>query len=252
MPQPTLRLHLQNPYQSTCEARVTAIHPDKGIATTATTAFAESGGQEGDHGVLFTDAGVGIPFFDTQKGPGRLLLIDNFPSIQVDTPVYHKVRPEDLAQFSVGQSVRIVIDIERRVRLTVSHSGIHAVLYGLERIKPAIYPLIKGCSIRPDTARLDFSLDSDSKFTEEELAEARDFTNRMIAENWEASTYPHPTEPEAMYWRCGDVVWACGGTHLSFLGGIGEVVTVKKSLGAKMQRVSFTFPNAVFNKEAYT
>ncbi len=244
MRQITQRLHLQRPFLATCEARITEIHHEKGVATDITVAFAEGGGQEGDHGTIITDNGDAIPFFDTQKGYGRLLLIQNFPSIQVETPVYHKVKSEDLDKFQIGQPVKIMIDLERRIRLTVSHSGIHAVLYALERIKPDIYPLIRGCSIRQDIARLDFALDKESKFSEEHIVAAREYTNRMIVENWEAITYAHPNEPEAMYWKCAEAIWPCGGTHLTSLGDIGEVMTTKKNLGSAMQRVSFTFPNA--------
>lgn len=251
MKQATLRLHLQQPFLASCEARITEIHPEKGVATDITVAFAEGGGQEGDHGTIITDNGAAVPFTDTQKGYGRLLLLADFPSIQVDTPVYHKVAPEDLDKFRVGQPVKIIINVDRRIKLTVSHSGIHAVLYALERIKPDIYPLIRGCSIRPETARLDFALDNESKFSEEHIIAAREFTNQMIRENWEAVTYAHPKEAEAMYWKCGDAIWACGGTHLPNLGKIGEVMTSKKNLGANMQRVTFTFPNAVFNQERF-
>lgn len=251
MYQPTKRFHLLQPFLSTCEAEVTDIHPEKGIATSATVAFAEGGGQEGDHGFIYTAEEEAVPFMDTQKGPGRLLLLDGFPSIQVDTPVYHKVSPENLKKFSLGMSVKIAIDIERRVRLTVSHSGIHAVLYGLIQIKSGIYKSIRGCSIRPEVARLDFALENDEKFTDGEISRARIFTDRMIAENWEASTYAHPSEPEAMFWKCGEAVWPCGGTHLPTLADVGFVDTAKKSLGAKMQRVTLTFPNAVFRTDSF-
>lgn len=251
----TERLHLSQPFLTTCEARVTGINPDPekgGIALDQTIAFGEGGGQEGDHGWLITDEGLEVPFIDTQKGYGRLLLLPDFPSIQVDTPVYHKVASEHLSLFQIGQPVRVIIDTERRIRLTISHTGIHAVLMGLQTVKDSLYPLIRGCHIKPDGARLDFSLDNDSKFGEEQIIKAREFTNTIIKENWPAQTFAHPKEPEAMFWQAGDTVYACGGTHLPFLGDVGEVFTSKKSLGAGMQRVSFSFPNAIFRKELFT
>ncbi|MCU0467719.1 MAG: hypothetical protein MUF58_03890 [Arcicella sp.] len=245
----TERLHLQQPYLSACEAIVTEIHPEKGIATDVTVAFAEGGGQISDCGVLTTNDGEQVNFTDVQKGYGRLLLINDFPSIQIDTPVYHKVAPEDLAKFRVGQTIKIAIDTDRRNRLCVSHTGIHLVLMGLERLKTDIYQSIRGCHISTDKARLDFMLDD--KFTDEQITEAREYTNQIIKENWEAKTFAHPKEPEAMYWQTGDTVYCCGGTHLPRIGDVGEVTTAKKSLGANMQRVSFTFPKAVFRKELF-
>ncbi|PWK23861.1 alanyl-tRNA synthetase [Arcicella aurantiaca] len=244
----THRLHLQQPYLSACEAIVTEIHPEKGIATDVTVAFAEGGGQISDAGMLITDDAQAV-FTDVQKGYGRLLLIKDFPSIQIETPVYHKVSQEDLGKFKIGQSIKIFIDIERRNRLCVSHTGIHVVLMGLERIKPDIYRSIRGCHISPEKARLDFMLED--KFTDEQIIEAREYTNQLIKENWEAKTFAHPTEPEAMYWQTGDTTYCCGGTHLPSLGDVGEVMTSKKSLGTNMQRVSFSFPNAIFRKELF-
>jgi serine acetyltransferase len=183
----TERLHLQQPYLSACEAIVTEIHPEKGIATDVTIAFAEGGGQISDWGVLITDDGIQIPFTDVQKGYGRLLLIKDFPSIQIETPVYHKVALEDLEKFRIGQSLKILIDIDRRNRLCVSHTGIHLVLMGLEKIKPSIYQLIRGCHISSEKARLDFMLED--KFTDEQIIQAREYTNQIIKENWDAITY---------------------------------------------------------------
>lgn len=245
----TERLHLQQPYLSACEAIVTEIHPEKGIATDVTVAFAEGGGQISDYGILVTDEDIRVPFTDVQKGYGRLLLIQDFPSIQIETPVYHKVASEDLQKFRVGQSIKISIDTERRSRLCVSHTGIHLVLMGLEKIKPDIYRFIRGCNISPEKARLDFMLED--KFTDEQIIQAREYTNQIIKENWEATTFAHPQEPEAMYWQTGNTTYCCGGTHLPSLGDVGEVITTKKSLGANMQRVSFNFPNAIFREELF-
>ena len=245
----TERLHLQQPYLSYCEAIITEIHPEKGIATDVTVAFAEGGGQISDCGVLMTDDAIQVPFTDVQKGYGRLLLIKDFPSIQIETPVYHKVAQEDLDKFRIGQPIKISIDIDRRSRLCVSHTGIHLVLMGLEKIKPEIYQSIRGCHISPEKARLDFMLED--KFTDEQIIQAREYTNQLIKENWEAKTFAHPKEPEAMYWQTGDTTYCCGGTHLPSLGDVGEVTTTKKSLGSNMQRVSFAFPNAIFRKELF-
>jgi Ser-tRNA(Ala) deacylase AlaX len=247
--QRTERLHLQQPYLTACEAVVTQIHPEKGIATDVTVAFAEGGGQIADWGIITTDDNLKISFTDVQKGYGRLLLIQDFPSIQIDTPVYHKVAQEDLDKFRIGQTIKIAIDTDRRSRLCVSHTGIHVVLMGLQQIKPDIYTSIRGCNISPDKARLDFMLDD--KFTDDEITQAREYTNQIIKQNWEAKTFAHPKEPEAMYWQTGDTTYCCGGTHLPSIGDVGEVLTTKKSLGSNMQRVSFTFPNATFRQELF-
>lgn len=239
----TKKLHLQNPLQSSNEAIITQIHPEDGIVTDATIAFSEAGGQEGDSGVItILESSLKIPFSYTKKGVGETVFLDNFPSIQVRTPVYHLVTPEHLQKFKIGQKVRIEIDLKRREKLTISHTAIHLGLMGLEVIYPDIYGRIKGCHIKEDSARLDFHVKE--KMTEEDFINASSFANNLIQEDHEIFTYPHKAESEAYYWRLKSTVYACGGTHLARTGQLTKIHLRKKNLGKNAQRLIVLFPDA--------
>lgn len=89
----TVKLYYEDFFLTKCEATVIDKSP-KGVVCDRTVAFAEGGGQEGDTGVLTVYKNgkqMDIPFTDTQKGYGRVLYLDDFPVIQVETPIYHVV-----------------------------------------------------------------------------------------------------------------------------------------------------------------
>ena len=240
----TIKLHHHQPFLSQCEAEVTHIDPVKGIVLDQSIAYAESGGQQGDTGILIIQNNgtpEEIPFTDTQKGYGRLLLLKDFPTIPVQTPTYHQVSPDDLPKFYTGQKVSVKINRERRALLTISHSGIHLVLMGLEKKYAGIYSSIRGCSIKPGGARLDFH--TDQKFSAEDVLFVQDFVQDKIALNKEMFVYQHHQEAEAWYWQLDDYIVPCGGTHLVNTGNIGTVTVKKENLGRSSQRMAFTFNN---------
>lgn len=247
----TKRLHLEKPFLSSCEATVIEVDRERGIVLNQTIAYAESGGQEGDKGVIkIQDTNLkAIPFIYTKKGLGRLLFVDDFPTVHVDTPVYHIIEREHFNDFEIGMKVVVKIDIERRAKLTVSHTGIHLVLMGLEELYPDIYPRIIGCHIKETGARLDFFVEE--KMTSTDIHQAQMFANRLIFEDITMTTFPHKDEPEAYYWQLKDTIYPCGGTHLISTGAVGAVEVSKKNLGKGKQRISFIFPNAVLPIQHY-
>lgn len=246
----TKKLHLQNPLQSSNEAIITQIHPRNGIVTDATVAFSESGGQEGDKGIIrILESNQRVPFSNTKKGVGETVFLKDFPSIQVRTPVYHLVAIEDLEKFKIGQKVLIEIDLERREKLTISHTAIHLALMGLETLFPDIYGRIKGCHIKEESARLDFHVKE--KMTEEDFNIASSYANNLIEENHEILTYPHKDESEAYYWQLKSTIYACGGTHLARTGQLRNIHLNKKNLGKNAQRLVVTFPKAKVLTDRY-
>lgn len=238
----TIKLHHLHPFLLSNEAEVIHIDPIRGLVLDQSVAYAESGGQLGDQGKISfknENTNTELPFHDTQKGEGRLLLLKDFPAIPVQTPTYHQLSPEHLSKFYVGQKVKVQVDFQRRLLLTISHSGIHLVLMGLEAKYPGLYSAIRGCSIKPEGARLDFS--TDQKFTDEDVCFVQDFVQNQILLNKQIFVYQHAAEPEAWFWQMDDYIIPCGGCHLTETGYIGTVSVKKKSLGRSMQRISFTF-----------
>ena len=243
----TEKLYYKDPYLKKCKAEVIDIK-NNGIVLDKTVAYAEGGGQEGDRGKLIVD-GKEIPFADTKKGPGRVIYLENFPTIQVDTPIYHFVSEEDTSLFSIGQQIEVEIDTMRRSKLSISHSGIHIVLMCLEKIFPGYESKIYGASIKENGARLDFR--TTEKFTQEHIKTIEECVNKKIEASEEIQVFPHAEENEAWYWRLGETVYACGGTHIHNTKYIGSVKVKRKNLGKNGQRVSLIYETDNFYQGKY-
>ncbi len=243
----TTKLYYKEPYLKRIDAKIIDVLENR-IILDQSPAYPEGGGQEGDRG-FFIIKGQKIPFFDTQKGVGRVIYLENFPTIQVDTPIFHYVAEESLSHFRVGDSLTLEIDTLRRAKLSISHSAIHLVLMALERIFPNYESRIYGASIKEDSARLDFR--TEEKFKPEHIKQIEDDVNRMIKEEMRIEVFPHEKEPEAWYWRCGEKIYACGGTHIENTKFIGEVKLKRKNLGRSGQRVSMTYSSNDFFQEKF-
>jgi alanyl-tRNA synthetase len=241
----TEKLHHHQPFLSTCDGVIIEIDLERGgLILNRTVAYAENGGQQGDTGIIAVEIDgkpVEFPFTDTQKGIGRPIYLQDFPVIQVDTPVYHAMSLDHLMQLKVGQEVVVRIDTIRRGLLTVSHTGIHLALMGLEHLRPDYYKRIKGCGIRPDQSRLDFM--TEDKFTTDDIERVSDYVNNLVARDLRMDVYAHKDEPEAWYWELLDKRYPCGGTHLVSTGLIGGAIIKRESLGKMTQRLIFKFEN---------
>lgn len=250
MQRKTEKLYYEDLFLAECEATIVEVC-EKGVVCDGTVAFPEGGGQEGDQGTLIFPGPPAeeIPFLDTQKGLGRPLIVQGFPTIQVDTPVYHVVEPARIDQMSVGTRIRIRIDVDRRVRLTVNHSGLHLVLMGIEDLRPGASKKVKGCHIGTDHARIDFSVDE--RFTQDDLQTVKSFVNALVDRDLPITLFHHPGENEAWYWKCLDATVPCGGTHLPATKYVGHVNLKRKRLGKGQDRIIATFPDAVLPVDLY-
>lgn len=244
----TRKLYYEDPLLGVCSAVVESVG-DKGVKLNQTVAFPEGGGQKGDRGILVLPSGGRIGFTDTQKGPGRQFFRDDFPVIHVETPVYHYVAAEHLAKIKRGDEVRVVLDLERRARLTVSHTASHLLFLGVGAIMPEVTAQVKGCSITEEHARFDFA--TTATFTPEHIGQieevANDYRKRCLA----VSLYHHPEESEAWYWKCDGKVIPCGGTHTKTTEPVGPLLVRRKSLGKHGERLIVTFPAAEIDTSVY-
>ncbi|MDR1461344.1 MAG: hypothetical protein LBI78_06855 [Campylobacteraceae bacterium] len=128
----TEKLYYKNMYLASCEATIIAMAQD-GIITDRTVAFPEGGGQISDIGIIIKNE-ERIPFFDTTKGVGKPLIIEDFPVIQINTPIIHKVNLNDLSKFSIGDKVIIEINILHRIKTTIHHSALHVALMAAKNV----------------------------------------------------------------------------------------------------------------------
>ncbi len=231
----TQKIYYNQPYLSQIETKVIDIK-NNGIVLDKTVAYPQGGGQEGDRGVLIIGEKE-IPFYDTKKGPGRMIYLDDFPTISVDTPIMHYVN--DLKYFKIEENVIVKIDTIRRAKLSISHSATHIMLMAMEKKYPGIEKKIYGASIKEDSARLDFR--TFQKFSSEDIKEVEKIANDIIAKNEDIKVFRHPKEPEALYWQLDWYVCPCGGTHIDNTKYIKNISLKRKNLGKTGQRVSLTF-----------
>lgn len=232
----TKKLYYDDFFLAECKADVVEKEGNR-LTLNQTVAFPEGGGQEGDRGVILLE-NMCIPFFDTKKGVGRTLFLDDFPTIQVDTPIYHFIDEEKKAEINVGDKVTVKIDIPHRIKTTALHSALHIALMAAKEKFPERVARIKGCSITDQYGRLDFF--TEEKFMPEDIEWLNHRVKEIISQNYAIESYQHPDEREAWYWKCNDFICACGGTHLHCTGDAGVAHVKRKNVGKSMERLIVT------------
>ncbi|HEY2844010.1 MAG TPA: alanine--tRNA ligase, partial [Bryobacteraceae bacterium] len=132
------------------------------ILTNQTPFYAESGGQIGDQGAMFSRAGAIGAVIDTEKKLGSLHV--------------HVVRITQ-GEFKMGDTVDLKVDGERRRATRANHSATHLLHATLKRV---LGPHVsqKGSLVAPDRLRFDFS--HPKALTPEELERVEDEVNAII------------------------------------------------------------------------
>ncbi|HEY1612202.1 MAG TPA: alanine--tRNA ligase [Rhizomicrobium sp.] len=203
------------------------------ILTNQTPFYAESGGQIGDQGVMFSGKGGEGAIRDTEKKLGAL---------------HVHVVEMDHGTLSVGDAVELRVDGERRRATRANHSATHLLHAALKRV---LGPHVsqKGSMVAPDRLRFDFS--HPKAVSPEELHRIESLVNAVIRQNSDISTRLMPTKEaieagaEALFGeKYGDEVRVltmglddakaysvelCGGTHVRRLGDIGLFTILSES-----------------------
>lgn len=232
----TKKIYYEDFRLAECKAKVLQKDNNR-IILDQTVAFPEGGGQEGDRGIIILN-NKEIPFVDTKKGVGRVLHLEDFPTIQVDTPVYHFVNEEQMDEIILGEDVIVQIDIAHRIKTTALHSALHIALMAATERMPNKVKTIKGCSITDEYGRLDFF--TSERFTPEDIDWLNKRVNEIISQDYPIDSYHHQIEKEAWYWKCNDFVCACGGTHLKRTGEAGTAYIKRKNVGKSTERLIVT------------
>ncbi|MFY1905158.1 alanyl-tRNA editing protein [Achromobacter xylosoxidans] len=218
----TLKRFDDAPYERQCEATVIAVGAD-GVELDQTVCYARSGGQAGDSGTLTLADGRVLALTDTVYADERRRVVH--------------VLAEGVAPPPVGERVTVAIDWPRRHRLMRLHTCLHL----LGALVPAP---VTGCSISPDSARIDFDL-PESTLDKADLTErlnalitaATDVTvNAITPEELAAqpdlvrtigAAPPAGTERIRIIEIPGVDRQPCGGTHVANTGEIGAVTVTK-------------------------
>ena len=140
-------LFREDAYLGEAEARVVAVNDRGGILLDRTIFYATSGGQQGDTGRLLRADGGEIAVAATVTG-------------ETKDEIIH-VPAEGCAIPGVGETLKLAIDWERRLKLMRMHTACHL----LTVVGP--YP-ITGASVSEDDSRVDFDL-PDAGLTKEDV-----------------------------------------------------------------------------------
>jgi alanyl-tRNA synthetase len=190
------------------------------VVTAETPFYAESGGQVGDRGWITTDAGARIEVLDTQKIGGGVIA--------------HRGIVRDGA-VSVGERVRLAIDVARREASRLNHSATHLAHAAL-RHRLGTHVKQAGSLVDPTKLRFDFS--HHKAVSADDLRAIEDDVNAQIRANAEVTTeemsYDDAVKAGALAFfgdKYGDRVTVvrmgdfstelCGGTHVRRTGDIG-------------------------------
>lgn len=230
----TIEIFRTDAYQKTCEATVSAID-ERGVQFNQTVFYPAGGGQPGDTGIIELN-GTKINISNTVK------------NADAAGPL-HVV--EEAANLSIGDSVTLTLDWERRHRLMRMHSCMHMLC--------AVVPApVTGGSIQDGRGRLDFDLPDTvdklqitaqlnelinadhpmqlSWITDEELAANPELVRTLSA--------PPPTGSGTVRLVNFEGIdcQPCGGTHVASTAEIGPV-TVKKieKKGKQNRRITVVF-----------
>ncbi|BDW88063.1 alanine--tRNA ligase [Thalassospira tepidiphila] len=140
------------------------------VLANQTTFFGESGGQQGDAGVIKTEHGAIIEITDTQKKLGSL-------HVHLGKVTEGEVKVGDAAEFRV--------DHTRRSSLRANHSATH-LLHAVLRKHLGDHVTQKGSLVAAD--RLRFDISHPKAVTAEEAAVIEADVNSLIRENSEVTT----------------------------------------------------------------
>jgi alanyl-tRNA synthetase len=190
-----------------------------GIVTDTTPFYGQAGGQVGDQGTL-SSANARFVVTDTQKPVTGLIV--------------HLGKLES-GEISVGDTLRLEVDHEKRTATRRNHSATHLLHWALRTVLGE-QATQKGSLVAPDRLRFDFS--HNKPMTGDEITKIEDLVNAKILLDAPVETQVLPIEEakktgamaifEEKY---GDVVRVltmtkdsvelCGGTHARALGELG-------------------------------
>jgi len=216
------------------------------VVLNQTSFYGESGGQEGDHGVLKSSDGFEMDVKDTQKKQDLYIHIGRVLK----------------GSLKIGDVVDSQIDAVRRSRLRAHHSATH-LLHEALRQRLGDHVTQKGSLVAEDRLRFDFA--HQKPMSDEEIRQVENDVNDRIRLN--APVAVHLTTPEdaikagamALFGeKYGDEVRVvsmggldmdkgegrdystelCGGTHVSRTGDIGFLkITSEAGLAAGVRRI---------------
>ena len=212
------------------------------IVTNQTPFYGESGGQQGDAGTITGDGGAVVAVADTAKPLGKL---------------HVHIGEVEAGSISVGDTVTLTIDTERRAQLRANHSATH-LLHAALRRRLGDHVTQKGSLVAPDRLRFDFS--QPRALTPADIAAVETEVNWHIRHNQTVTTRlmtpddaiaagamalfgeKYGDEVRVLSMGLDDVATysteLCGGTHVNALGDIGVFkITSESAVAGGIRRI---------------
>jgi len=201
--------------------RAELLEGDEGaIIVEHTPFYAESGGQEADHGIITTETGT-FRVDDVQKVLGGNIIVH-----------YGQVTSGFIKD---GQEASLQVDVERRKAMQRAHTATHLLHAALRRVL-GDHVRQSGSKVGPDWFRFDFS--HFESMTPEQIQEVERLVNEQVLENKEVNIFFTSLDEAkkmgamALFGeKYGETVrvvqvpdWSmelCGGTHAQRTGDIG-------------------------------
>lgn len=234
-------LYRTDAYLKDCEAKVLGLNERGGIILDRTVFYASSGGQPGDAGALEI-AGRSCPIATAVWEPDK-------------TTIVHVPAP-DAAAPAVGESVRVVLDWDKRHRHMRMHTALH-LLCSLVK-----FP-VTGGQIGAGEGRLDFDISDPSGVDKDGLTRALNelvAAKHSVSERWitdaELEANPHLVRTMSVKPPIGSGkvrlvaigsdgavdLQPCGGTHVRNTGEIGALAVAKiENKGKQNRRIRVVF-----------
>jgi Ser-tRNA(Ala) deacylase AlaX len=232
----TSKLYYVDPYATSCSTAWRMVN-SKTMAIARSVAFPEGGGQLGDWGVVEQGEKI-LRFVDCQSriGLGRTIIRDDFPVINVEGEV-HLIFDEDITDvFSSDFPVKVTIDIDRRIRLSQSHSASHLLYLAMTRLRPDVPTATVGCQIRPEGGRFDVAVE---KFSPEDLVTLSEIVQELRSLSPRIEIASLPGEPECRIWQLDNTKIPCGGTHVEHLMDIPIMHLRRVNKGKGLERIEY-------------
>lgn len=213
----TKRIYWENPYQTTFSAKVEKVE-GKNVWLDQTCFYPESGGQAGDTGTI-----NGQKVIDTK--------------FDQDKNVFHIMENE--TTLKTGDSVEGVIDWERRYKIMKIHSASHIMEHFLFKIFGQLKLTGSHLNEKHDSS----TYESAERLDQEKLSMVEKEVNDFISQNLPIETYPDEKKPNYRWWKCGDILMPCGGTHPRNTSEIGLIKLKRDNGGQGKEKVITSFKN---------
>lgn len=203
----------QDPYLTELETRVSSVNGQE-ICLVETIFYAFSGGQESDSGTI-----AAMKVLEAAKAGQEIIYI-----LATDHGL------------TVGESVKIDIDWQRRYRLMRLHFAAELVLELMYQNLPGIEKI--GAHIAEDKARIDFRW---SENLSRYIASLEQDVQQMIHNRYDIISDFSDQVLQKRFWKiAGFAQVPCGGTHIKNTIEIGGIKLSRKNLGKDKERLEIT------------